>query len=301
MRVASARKGSPLLRRTIGLCLGLAALIALASAALVAGGGLPAAGTARTTTEASSPAELAASVTALERRVEGQARRLGISAPEPRPLPRSEQGLARRASELNHVVAFLRGRRELAPALERPSVAASAARDTPLQRIFRRAVRESVRLGIAPPSPPRPSAEAAELSAQTETWRDVGAWLARRSERQRPAEVNASAAAVAMEYRGTPYVYGGAGPSGFDCSGLVSFAFARVGTTVPHNTNAIWGAFPKVPRKALRVGDLVFFSGLGHVGIYVGGGRYVHSPHSGDVVRVEALAGRDDYVGAVRA
>jgi cell wall-associated NlpC family hydrolase len=300
--VASARKGSPLLQRTIGLCLGLAALIALASAALVAGGGLPAAGTARTTgPEASSRVELAASVTALERRVEGQARRLGIRVPARRALPRSEGNLARRAAELEHVVAFLRGRRELAPSLERPSVAASAARDTPLQRIFRRAARESVRLGIAPPPPPRASAEAAELSAQTETWRDVGAWLARRSEDRRPAEVNASAAAVAMEYRGTPYVYGGASPSGFDCSGLVSFAFARVGTTVPHNTNAIWGAFPKVPRKDLRVGDLVFFSGLGHVGIYVGRGRYVHSPHSGDVVRVEPLASRDDYVGAVRA
>ena len=90
-----------------------------------------------------------------------------------------------------------------------------------------------------------------------------------------------------MDQRGTPYAWGGASPGGFDCSGLVSFAFARVGKTVPHNTNAIWSAFRKVPRSGLRVGDMVFFSGLGHVGIYVGGGRYVHSPHSGDVVRVE--------------
>ena len=70
---------------------------------------------------------------------------------------------------------------------------------------------------------------------------------------------------------------------------------------MPHNTNAIWSAFPKVPRSGLRLGDMVFFSGLGHVGIYVGDGRFVHSPHSGDVVRVEPLASRDDYVGAVRA
>ena len=240
-------------------------------------------------------------MTVLERRARAQARRLGIREPSRRPLPRSERSLARRAGELEHVVAFLRESRELAPTIDRPSVEATVSDPSPLQRTVRRVVRESLRLGIAPPRPPRPAAEPDALSAQVETWRDIDAWLARRGERRRPAELNASAAAVAMDQRGTPYAWGGASPSGFDCSGLVSFAFARVGKTVPHNTNAIWSAFRKVPRSGLRVGDMVFFSGLGHVGIYVGGGRYVHSPHSGDVVRVEPLASRDDYVGAVRA
>ena len=112
---------------------------------------------------------------------------------------------------------------------------------------------------------------------------------------------NARAAEIALRYLGTPYSYGGSSPAGFDCSGLVSYAYARVGVAMAHNTNAIWGAFPKVDRADLEVGDMVFFSGLGHMGIYVGDGRYVHAPHSGEVVEVAPMAERDDYVGAVRA
>jgi cell wall-associated NlpC family hydrolase len=115
------------------------------------------------------------------------------------------------------------------------------------------------------------------------------------------ARRNARAVQVALRYLGTPYSYGGASPAGFDCSGLVSYAYAQVGVPMAHNTNAIWGAFPKVARDDLRVGDMVFFSGLGHMGIYVGRGRYVHAPHSGEVVEVAPMAERDDYVGAVRA
>lgn len=112
---------------------------------------------------------------------------------------------------------------------------------------------------------------------------------------------NGRAARVALRYLGTPYSYGGSSPAGFDCSGLVSYAYAQVGVAMAHNTNAIWGAFPKVDRADLQVGDMVFFSGLGHMGIYVGDGRYVHAPRSGEVVEVAPMAERDDYVGAVRA
>ncbi|MGE0027734.1 MAG: C40 family peptidase [Thermoleophilia bacterium] len=112
---------------------------------------------------------------------------------------------------------------------------------------------------------------------------------------------NARAARIALRYLGTPYVYGGGSPAGFDCSGLVSYAYGQVGVAMDHNTDAIWGAYPKVPRDQLQIGDMVFFSGLGHMGIYVGRGRYVHAPHSGEVVEVAPMAGRDDYVGAVRA
>ena len=111
---------------------------------------------------------------------------------------------------------------------------------------------------------------------------------------------NAQAAAIALRYLGVPYVWGGASPSGFDCSGLASYAYAQIGKSVPHYTGAIWNAFPKVPYDQLQPGDLVFFNGLDHMGIYIGNGQFVHAPHTGDVVRVASLSSRGDYVGAVR-
>ncbi|MDX6556419.1 MAG: peptidoglycan DL-endopeptidase CwlO [Miltoncostaeaceae bacterium] len=111
---------------------------------------------------------------------------------------------------------------------------------------------------------------------------------------------NAAAAQVAMQYLGTPYVWGGAAPGGFDCSGLASYAYAQIGKSVPHYTVAIYNQFPKVPSDQLQVGDLVFFRGLGHMGIYIGGGQFVHAPQTGDVVKVSTMSSRSDYVGAVR-
>jgi cell wall-associated NlpC family hydrolase len=112
---------------------------------------------------------------------------------------------------------------------------------------------------------------------------------------------NAAAVAVAMQQLGTPYVWGGGGPGGFDCSGLAAYAYGKIGKSVPHYTGAIWSKFPKVSNNDLRAGDMVFFNGGGHMGIYVGGGQYVHAPHTGDVVRVAKLGDRGDYMGAVRA
>ncbi len=109
---------------------------------------------------------------------------------------------------------------------------------------------------------------------------------------------NAQAARVAMRYLGVPYRWGGSTPSGFDCSGLAMYAYGQVGVSMAHYTGAIWSAYPKVAGP-LQPGDLVFFSGLGHMGIYIGGGMMVHAPHTGDVVRVAPIAGRS-YVGAVR-
>jgi peptidoglycan DL-endopeptidase CwlO len=112
---------------------------------------------------------------------------------------------------------------------------------------------------------------------------------------------NAAAAAAAMQQIGTPYVWGGSGPGGFDCSGLASYAYGQVGKNVPHYTGAIWSQFPKVSSGQLQAGDMVFFNGGGHMGIYVGGGQYVHAPQTGDVVKVSNLGERSDYMGAVRA
>lgn len=111
---------------------------------------------------------------------------------------------------------------------------------------------------------------------------------------------NAAAANVAMQYLGTPYVWGGESPSGFDCSGLAAYAYRQIGKSVPHYTVAIYNQFPKVPLGSLQAGDMVFFNGLGHMGIYIGGGQYVHAPQTGDVVKVSSLSGRSDIVGAVR-
>lgn len=110
---------------------------------------------------------------------------------------------------------------------------------------------------------------------------------------------NAQAARIALQYLGVPYVWGGATPSGFDCSGLASYAYGKVGISVPHYTGAIWAKFPRVVGP-LQPGDMVFFHNLGHMGIYIGGGQMVHAPHTGDVVRIASMAGRSDYVGAVR-
>ena len=106
-----------------------------------------------------------------------------------------------------------------------------------------------------------------------------------------------------MQYLGVPYVWAGASPSGFDCSGLVMYAYAQVGVSLPHSSYAMWDYGVPVPSDQLEPGDIVFFDGLGHVGLYIGGGDFVHAPHTGDVVQVSSL---DDgyyaasYVGARR-
>jgi len=109
---------------------------------------------------------------------------------------------------------------------------------------------------------------------------------------------NARAAQVAMQYLGVPYRWGGASPSGFDCSGLAMYAYGQVGVSMAHYTGAIWSAYPRVTGD-LQPGDLVFFNGLGHMGIYIGGGMMVPAPPTGHVVRVAPI-NRSGYMGAVR-
>ena len=114
------------------------------------------------------------------------------------------------------------------------------------------------------------------------------------------------AVAIALQYLGVPYQWGGGSPTtGFDCSGLVQYVFAQLGIALPHNTVAQWNspsAVP-VPRNQLQPGDLVFFNGLDHVGIYIGDGNFIDAPHTGAFVRIDSLRGgweRAHYDGARR-
>jgi cell wall-associated NlpC family hydrolase len=108
---------------------------------------------------------------------------------------------------------------------------------------------------------------------------------------------------IAMQYLGIPYLYGGSTPAtGFDCSGFIMYVYAQVGVSLPHNAAAQYGYGTPVDRSQLQPGDLVFFNGLGHNGIYIGGGQFIHSPHTGDVVKISSITGWYDstWVGARR-
>jgi len=118
-----------------------------------------------------------------------------------------------------------------------------------------------------------------------------------------PPSSHSSVVSIALQYLGVPYVWGGASPSGFDCSGLTMYAYAKVGVYLPHNAAMQYGMGTPVSRSQLAPGDLVFFNGLSHVGMYIGGGRFVHAPHTGDVVKISSLSEywySATYVGARR-
>ena len=107
----------------------------------------------------------------------------------------------------------------------------------------------------------------------------------------------------AMSQLGTPYVWAGAAPGGFDCSGLVMWAYSQVGVSLPHSSYSMWNYGVAVPRDQLQPGDIVFFNGLDHVGLYIGGDQFIEAPHTGDVVKISSLDSgwyAAAYVGARR-
>jgi cell wall-associated NlpC family hydrolase len=153
-------------------------------------------------------------------------------------------------------------------------------------------------------SPQRAHSAAAKPSKVTLSggqWR-AKARKSRAAKRARPtATVGERAARLANRYVGVPYAWGGASPNGFDCSGLVMYVYGKLGVSLPHHAASQYRYGRQVSRWGLKPGDLVFFSGLGHVGLFIGKGRFIDAPQSGEVVRVVSLASRaSSFVGARR-
>ncbi len=114
-------------------------------------------------------------------------------------------------------------------------------------------------------------------------------------------------AGTALSLRGSPYRNGGTDPTGFDCSGFVSYVFGQHGYTVPRSVGELFRAGQEVAADAIQPGDLVFFDttghGASHVGIVVGGDQFVHAPSTNGVVRIDRVSGTywaARFVGARR-
>lgn len=129
-------------------------------------------------------------------------------------------------------------------------------------------------------------------------------WLAKYGGSKSKKGSHPEIVSIASAYLGVPYVWGGETPQGFDCSGLVMYCYAQIGIDLPHNARSQYDCGKHISAAALMPGDLVFFGpdveGIHHVGIYVGDGKYLQAPRTGDVVKVSRLSDRSDYVGACR-
>ena len=105
-------------------------------------------------------------------------------------------------------------------------------------------------------------------------------------------ETAVTAAEIALDQVGIPYRYGGASRSGFDCSGLVHYAYASAGRRVPRTTGELWRSTQPLAERELQAGDVLFFrieGKMSHVGLYLGDGQFVHAPSTGKRVSLATL------------
>ena len=167
-------------------------------------------------------------------------------------------------------------------------------RTTPARRrsLVQRAVIALVlTFGVTLPALPAQPAAAAESRSFVISGRTVTA----------PTLAAKKAVYSALAQRRDPYVWGGAGPNAFDCSGLTQYAYRAAGKLLPHSSRMQSTMGRPVAKAHLRPGDLVFFySPVSHVGIYIGNGRMVHAPNSGSTVRIVELKYMYGYATARR-
>jgi cell wall-associated NlpC family hydrolase len=172
-------------------------------------------------------------------------------------------------AQINQLIGERKARLAREAAARRAAAAAAAAAQTP-------APTTTTTAPVSPPSGPVPPANS----------------------------LGAQAVQIAMGELGVPYVWGGASPSGFDCSGLTMWVYAQLGIHLDHYTGSQWNAGPHVAYSDLAPGDLVFFEpDIGHVGIYIGNGEFIHAPHTGTDVQISSLSEAwyaEEYQGAVR-
>jgi cell wall-associated NlpC family hydrolase len=185
------------------------------------------------------------------------------------------QIVAERAAQRQNIESQLATRRQLLS-----SIRGEIARMKAAEAAQQRQLEATAQARLSNDSPPSTSGIAVGASAATPEGSTVA-----------PPNVHGGVVGVAMQYLGVPYVWGGASPRGFDCSGLVMYAFAKIGISLPHSSYAQFGMGTPVSIGQLQAGDLVFFSGASHVGIYIGSGQFIHAPHTGDVVKISSLSG----------
>jgi cell wall-associated NlpC family hydrolase len=195
-----------------------------------------------------------------------------------------QQVVAQRAAQRQHIESQLAERRQLLSSV-RGEIARLKAQEA--QRQLQLAAEAHARLAAQQSAASPASAQAASAPAPVV---GVSATTPEGSTVAPPAS-HGGVVGVAMRYLGVPYVWGGASPRGFDCSGLVMYAFAQIGVSLPHSSYAQYGMGTPVSMSQLQPGDLVFFAGASHVGIYIGGGQFIHAPHTGDVVKISSLSG----------